>query len=304
MHIDGTTLKTLEGLIILNKMSSYNTNSEGPQEIQTSPKNNTSASISVDNNLESRLGIINVMFTMPKEILSWAAGTFYDGKIEVITDSSSMNAAQRAILMPNSERYRCIVCGATRSTADWDYTTCKGTKDVPHSPEYRIPVGWFPLCSRTGISYLIAQLQMGINPNIQTANFGKNINDIKNKADLDSKLTNLAVNMAISIMGSLLSNKNNYADWLMASPNYELLPQVFNVPFLESTMTSLAANLLASYTKGKNMEAVGKVLETRARIEQEITNKTERNAQEQQITQNNSNKNTWGIFEPLKPRNR
>ena len=262
------------------------------------PKTNASTSISIDTNAESRLGIINVMFTLDKSILSWAAGTFYDGKIEAAEDSNS-NQSSKIILVPNSDKYKCPVCSETRTRADFDWAICRGSKEKRHKPEYREAVDWYPLTSRTGISFLLSQLQMGINANIQTANFGKNISDVKNKADLDYKLTNLAVNQAISIIGALLSNKNNYAEWLLEDSTYQSLPQVFNVPFLTSTMTALAANLLASYTKGKNMEAVSKVLETRTRIEQEITNKTERSAQEQQITQNNS-KNSWGIFEGLR----
>lgn len=277
-----------------------NNSSEGDINVKE-PHANTSTSISIDTNHESRLGIINVMFTLDRSILSWAAGTFYDGKIELIEDQSSPSEP-KTVLVPNSDKYKCPKCNETRTRADWDWAICRGSKESPHKAEYREAVEWYPLTSRTGISFLLSQLQMGINPNIQTANFGKNINDIKNKADLDSKLTNLAVNQAISIIGALLSNKENYAKWLLVDPSYVLLPQVFNVPFLASTMTALASNLLASYTKGKNMEAVGKVLETRTRIEQEITNKSERSAQEQQITQNNNNRGSWGIFEGLKPR--
>jgi hypothetical protein len=286
----------------------YNNEAEGGA--RQDPRNNTSTSIAIDSSNESRLGIIAVMFTLDKSILSWAAGTFYDGKLETIDDVNSQGN-QKVVLVPNSDKYCCQyiyknedgttrVCGETRTKSDWDWAVCKGTKEKPHKAEYREAVEWYPLVSRTGISFLLSQLQMGINPNIQTANFGKNINDVKNKADLDSKLTNLAVNQAISIVGALLSNRNNYADWLLKDPHYNILPQVFNVPFLTSTMTALASNLLASYTKGKNMEAVGKVLETRTRIEQEITNKSERSAQEQQITQNNSRNNSWGIFDALR----
>ena len=279
-------------------MSSYNNEADGAIKIQE-PRANTSTSIAIDSNNESRLGIINVMFTLDKSILSWAAGTFYDGKIETIDDLNSPKN-QKIVLVPNSDKYQCRVCGETKTRTDWDWAICRGNKENHHNAEYREAVEWYPLTSRTGISFLLSQLQMGINPNIQTANFGKNINDVKNKADLDSKLTNLSVSQAISIIGALLSNKNNYAEWLLKDPTYQLLPQVFNVPFLTSTMTALASNLLASYTKGKNMEAVGKVLETRTRIEQEITNKSERSAQEQQITQSNNSKNSWGIFDGLR----
>ena len=282
-------------------MSSYNNEADGAIKMQE-PHANTSTSIAIDSNNESRMGIINVMFTLDKSILSWAAGTFYDGKIETVEDPNSPSN-QKIILVPNSDKYKCPIedCGETRTRMDWDWTICKGKKEKPHKAEYREAVEWYPLVSRTGISFLLSQLQMGINPNIQTANFGKNINDIKNKADLDYKLTNLAVNQAISIVGALLSNKNNYAGWLLKDRSYQTLPQVFNVPFLTSTMTALASNLLASYTKGKNMEAVGKVLETRTRIEQEITNKSERSAQEQQITQsNNPRGGLWGVFDGLK----
>jgi hypothetical protein len=284
-------------------MINYNNGEQGANSPPSSPRNNTSTSISVNSNGETKLGIINVMFTLDPSILSWAAGTFYDGKIEVVDDVSSMNGNQKTILMPNSDKYRCKICGETRTRSDWDYTLCKGTKDNPHDLEYREPLDWHPLSSKTGISFMLAQLQIGINPNIQTANFGRNINDVKNNSDLDYKLTKMATNQAISIMGAFLSNKDNYAPWLLEKPNYESLPQAFNIPFLTSTMTALAQNLLASYTKGKNMEAVGKVLETRTRIEQEITNKSERSAQEQQITQNN-NRNSWGIFEALRPKGR
>ena len=282
-------------------MLSNNNGAEGGFFSQA-PHNNTSTSISVDTNAETKLGIINVMFTLDKNILSWAAGTFYDGKIEQVDNPFS--DLQKTIIVANSDQYTCVICGETRTKSDWDWAVCKGTKEKPHKQEYRKPLDWYPLVSKTGLSFLLSQLQMGINPNIQTANFGKNINDIKNKADLDSKLTNLAVNQAIAIIGALLSNKNNYAEWLLTDPSYNVLPQVFNIPFLTSTMTALAANLLASYTKGKNMEAVGKVLETRTRIEQEITNKSERSAQEQQITQNKNNRNSWGIFEGLRPHQR
>lgn len=233
-------------------MTLNNNETTGTTNNQITP-NNTSMSIAVDSNSESRLGIINVMFTLDKSILNWAAETFYDGKIETIEDASTINGNTKTILVPNSDKYKCKKCGSIRTRSDWDYMICKGTPENSHPVEYREPINWYPLCSKTGISFLLAQLQMGINPNIQTANFGKNINDVKNKADLDYKLTNLATNLSISIIGSLLSDKKNYATWILESPNYELLPQVYNIPFLTSIMTALALNLLASYTKGKNI---------------------------------------------------
>ena len=116
-------------------MINYNNGEQGANSPPSSPRNNTSTSISVNSNGETKLGIINVMFTLDPSILSWAAGTFYDGKIEVVDDVSSMNGNQKTILMPNSDKYRCKICGETRTRSDWDYTLCKGTKDNPHDLE-------------------------------------------------------------------------------------------------------------------------------------------------------------------------
>jgi hypothetical protein len=255
-------------------------------------QNNTSTSIAVDSGSENRLGIINVMFYLDPNILNWAAGTFYDGKI-VTTDD------KKQIIVPNSERYTCNICNDTKTINDWDYATCRGTKENPHPPNYRTPVDWHPLTSRTGITCLLSQLQIGMNSNIQTGNFSKNLNDIKGKADLDTRLTNLATNQAVSGIGAVLSNPKNYAEWLLTDKTYSRLPEVFNIPFLENVMTGLAINLLASLSKGKNMEAVSKVLENRAHIEQEITNKSERSQLEQQLDRNN-NSGWGGLFNFVK----
>ncbi len=277
-------------------MSNINSSETPGRQNNNVGQNNTSTSIAVDNGSENRLGIINVMFYLDPNILNWAAGTFYDGKI-VTTDDN------KQIIVPNSERYTCNICHSTKSVNDWDYSVCKGTPEKPHPPTYRTPIDWHPLTSRTGITCLLSQLQIGMNSNIQTGNFSKNLNDIKGKADLDTRLTNLATNQAISGIGAVLSNPKNYADWLLQDKTYALLPEVFNIPFLENVMTGLAINLLASLSKGKNMEAVSKVLENRAHIEQEITNKSERSQLEQQLDRNN-NSGWGGLFNFIKDKPR
>ena len=58
-----------------------------------------------------------------------------------------------------------------------------------------------------------------------------------------------------------------------------------NKGFLSSVKTEYTLNIWASMSKGKNLEAVGKVLENRAHIEQEISNKTERAETEHSLSQ-------------------
>lgn len=272
-------------------------NKQEPREpdYQDNPRNLSNTSISLDNHGDSRQGIITVMFGLPDELAAWVANTWWDGKIE-------MNEDKKRVMIPNAEYYKCPVCKETYSASSSPlYSECRGTKDKPHKKRITIPVDWHPLCSRTGISFLLGQLQANINPNIQTGNFGKNMLDVENKVDQDSRFLRMSVKTGIAIIGSLLSNKDNYAPWLLDDKTYQRLPQVFSIPFLTSVMTETGMNIYSSYTKGKGLAAVGKVLDTRAHIEQEITNKSERSAFEQQSSdRQNALSGLFHLNEPKK----
>jgi len=236
--------------------------------------------ISIEPDKAQRQGIIDVVFNLDPNVMNWLANTFWDGKLSTKRDGMT-------VMVPNSEYYICPTCHSTKSTAlniPSLYQECRGSKENPHPVTVTVPLDWHPIGSRTGVSFLVGQLHANINPNIQTGNYGKSTTDVVNKADLDSKFTKMAVKTAEAIVASFLSNANNFAPGLLEDKSYERLPQVFNVAFLTTIITEVAINLLASYTKGKNMAAVAKILETRAHIEQEIMNRSERSATEEAIS--------------------
>ncbi len=276
-----------------------------PYHQTTSASPNNSISLTTTN--ENKQGIINVIFTLDPSELEWIANTWWDGKIETDAEGHSR-------MIPNVTYYRCpyiytkkatkgtktdTVCGNLKSmTDDPLYTECRGKPHHPHESTQTDPYNWHPLCSEKGMLYLLGQLKANINPNIQTANFGKSSQDVKVKADLEDKLINTATDMGKSIVISLLADQRNLAPWLLADPTYGKLPEVFSISFLTNQMTETSMNILASYTKGKNMEAVAKVLENRIRTEQEITNKSERSALEQNLNQSSNGgiNSIFGIF--------
>lgn len=253
----------------------------------TTIKENSSiplATISINSDKESRQGIIDIVFTMDPNIMNWIASSFWDGKIQ-------KDEENRNIMIPNAEYYRCSICNNQKPAVlniPLLYRECQGTQESPHQRCSTIPIEWHPILSRTGVSFLIGQLHANINPNIQTGNFGKNSNDVKNNADLDAKFLRISVKTAEAIVASLLANPDNYASEMLDDKSYAILPRVFNVPFLTTIIIEIAMNLYASYTKGKNMAAVSKILENRAYIEQAIMNRSERSATEQAISQSNN----------------
>lgn len=259
--------------------------SQFPQNNYAQPQNvsNTSIAVGVTENADRRQSIVNVIFgENAADLMKWAANTFWDGQI--IKDEKT----GKTLMVPNSEYFKCAICKAMYPTSYSNYYHCRGTTTAPHEKILTEPVDWHPLASRTGLSFINGQIIANINSNIQTANFGKTTNDVKQNTDMDMRLLRSAIKTATAIMGSFLSNKDNYASWLLEDKSYSRLPEVFNIPFLTATMTNLALNLYASYSKGKGMAAVAKVLENRAHIEQEILNKSERSAQEMTTSQSNS----------------
>lgn len=249
-------------------MADQQTAFENPVTFDTTQGNTT---VSLASSSSERQGIIEVLFSLDDGLIESLANTFWDGRL----DSDLENGSKK--IMPNSEYYKCPVCGSVKNIyKDRNYRFCEGTPEHRHEFKFTEPVDWHPLASRTGLSFIFGQLQANINSNIQTGNYGKSTNDVSASASLDQRLINSATNVAISIVGGFLSNINNYADWLLQDPYLSLLPQVFNVPFLTSVMTSTAMNILAAYSKGKNMAAVEKMMETRAVIEQRQTNVSER----------------------------
>lgn len=260
----------------------------GGTDVRRESPHLSTTSVSLDTHTDSRQGIIPVMFGLPSDLLSWIANTWWDGKIETTEDG-------KTLLVPNAEYYKCPLCEEIYSVAWYPlYQECSGTKENPHAKVLTTPTNWHPLCSRTGISYLLGQLQANINSNIQTANFGKTSLDVKGNTDLDMRFLNTAAETSIAIMGSMLSNPNNYAGWLLEDKTFSVLPQVFNIPFLTSVMTEMGINIYSSFSKGKQLAAVSKLLENRAHIEQEILNKSERSALEQQLSEHNNSGN--GLF--------
>jgi len=243
-------------------------NFEKPITFDSTEGNTT---VSLTTSPSERQGIIEVLFSLDDTLIESLANTFWDGRLDVDPETGSKK------IMPNSEYYKCPLCGSVKNIyKDRNYRFCEGTPDHKHQFTFTDPVDWYPLASRTGLSFIFGQLQANINSNIQTGNYGKSTNDVAESASLDQRIINAATNVAISIVGGFLSNINNYADWIIQDPDLKLLPQVFNVPFLTSIMTSMAMNILAAYSKGKNMAAVEKMMESRAVIEQRQTNVSER----------------------------
>jgi len=241
---------------------------ENPITFDTTQGNTT---VSLASSPSEKQGIIEVLFSLDDSLIESLANTFWDGRLDSDPETGSKK------IMPNSEYYKCPVCGSVKNIyKDRNYRFCEGMPEHKHEFTFTEPVDWHPLASRTGLSFIFGQLQANINSNIQTGNYGKSTNDVSASASLDQRLINAATNVSISIVGGFLSNINNYADWLVQDPDLKRLPQVFNVPFLTSVMTSMAMNILAAYSKGKNMAAVEKMMETRAVIEQRQTNVSER----------------------------
>ncbi|MGC9132351.1 MAG: hypothetical protein ACP5HJ_01740 [Candidatus Micrarchaeia archaeon] len=230
---------------------------------------NSLSNIPIGESIKEKQGIIEIMFKLDDNLLASIANVWWDGKL--ITDPET----GEKIIVPNSEYYRCPICKRRISVDTYGYRVCSGTKENPHEPTFTEPENWHPLLSRTGMAFLIGQLQANISTNIQTANFGKSSSDAESRAELDEKLLNIAYNNQMSIIGALLSNPDNIADWIKEDKTYKKMVEVFNLSFIRSVGISLTLNLYASYSKGKGMAAVGRVLDTRTHIEQTITSTSE-----------------------------
>ncbi|MEM3846347.1 MAG: hypothetical protein QXU98_11690 [Candidatus Parvarchaeota archaeon] len=249
----------------------------------SSPFANTISNITFDQS--NKTGIIDVLFQMPPELINWVASVFYDSHLSGNT------------LFPNVDFYQCPVCKAIKPTATGAiqlYGICKGTKDNPHPPTTTIPMDWRPICSKKGITYLLGEINSLINSNISTANFQTSENDVKKNATIEDNMLLVAFDKAQYVLASIIDNRTEYlADWLLKDE--KTLLKTFNMNFIASVLVSMTKNIQAAMSKGKSMAAVKSVVENRARVEQEITNKTERQEATQQISQSNG-----GLFSGIR----
>ncbi|MEM3846240.1 MAG: hypothetical protein QXS81_05025 [Candidatus Micrarchaeaceae archaeon] len=233
----------------------------------------------------NRTGIIDVLFQMPPELINWIASVFYDSHLTGNT------------LFPNVDFYECPTCKAIKPTATGAiqlYGVCKGTKDNPHPPTTTIPMDWRPITSKKGITYLLGEINSLVNSNISTANFQTSESDVKKNASIEDNMLLVAFDKAQYVMASMIDNRTEYlADWLLKDE--KTLLKTFNMNFIASVLVSMTKNIQAAMSKGKSMAAVKSVVENRARVEQEITNKTERQEATQQISQSNG-----GLFSGIK----
>ena len=230
-------------------------------------------------NEEGRSGIIEIMFNLDQDLVEWIASTFWDGKVKYDENG-------KPYIMPNVDYYLCPTCNTKKSTSLGItnlYASCRGTPEKPHELIGTVPLEWRPKVSKTGLGYLVGKLHAKINPNIKTGNFSKTATDAKNHAEQEDIFKWISFKSAVADIDSLLANAQYIAPWIMEDINN--LPVVFNIGFLSSVKTEYTLNIWASMSKGKNLEAVGKVLENRAHIEQEISNKTERAETEHSLSQ-------------------
>ena len=264
------------------------------EEGLTISKNSISSpSISLDQ--LSRQSIVEVIFSLDVNVVNWIGSTFYDSHTSKLENGNT-------VLVPNSEFYKCPKCNAVKS-ANTDivklYAECNGDGKKPHERTPTEPLNWRPLLTKAGINYTLGEIYAFVNANIQTGNFGKSENDVKKKAQMEDRLLGTAFDKSLYVMASILDDKTRcIASWLLVDGGKEL-PKVFNIGFLTATLINMTYNNLASLTKGRDMSAVSKILESRSHIEQEI-----RNVSERQETQQEIQKKGWGIlgniFQPKK----
>lgn len=232
----------------------------------------SSPTISLDD--QARQSIVTVMFSLDINIINWIGSTYYDAHTMKQENGS-------ILLVPNAEFYECPKCKQVKSS-NTDiaklYSECSGTKQKSHDTIPTKPLNWKPLFSKSGINYILGSIYAMINANIQTGNFGKNELDVKKKAELDERLMWTAFDSSVYSWASILDDrKTNVALWIVGEDgNDKKVIEVFNVGFLARELVNMTINIYSSLTKGKGMEAVSKLMESRSHIEQEIINRTQR----------------------------
>lgn len=207
--------------------------------------------------------IVKVMFGTDDRLVDWHLNDFYDSHLEKSDKGDPL-------IVPNANVYKCPKCGAIKrkdSSMLRAYTTCAGSKKRSHTSVYTQPIDWKNKLSRAGISFMLGQIGAAINANIGTANYGKSATDVKKNAEMEDRLMYGAYFVSCSILAILISEYKTYvADWVIKEKQ---LANIFSEPFCANFIVQMSYNILGNLSKGKGMEAIAKVLESRIRTETE-----------------------------------
>lgn len=236
-------------------------------DVQTAPQmvmTSQSPSINIgDTNKES---IIKVVFNLDPHVVDWILNTFYDSHLEALEEK------QMPVSVPNAEVYRCPKCNIDKKRELGpikQYLFCSGTELSKHDKMYTVPVDWKPILSQAGLYYILGQVNASMNTNIATANFGKSENDVKNHASLEDRLKYNAFYLAFTMLSVIESGYKLYCSkWIDIEKKLHV---VFSIGFDTNFLIHMTNNILSNFTKGKNMETLGKVLENKVSTETSAT---------------------------------
>ena len=230
------------------------------QQAQPPQPNIDMRSPSINISEASREGVINVMFQMDPKILDWIVNTFFDSHIELsgTTENPTID------VIPNASYYLCPVCNTQKSKdASYSkqmYVVCSGTKDSPHVLTPTHPVDWKPILKKTGLYYLLGQINSALNKNIATGNLTTGEVDIKRKWSLQDRMTYIAWYLSYSMLAVVAGQYRNYvAEWVIEQRK---LHTIFSVGFCTNFIVNMSQNIVSNSTKAKGMSAASKVMDT------------------------------------------
>lgn len=223
---------------------------------------------SININQGSREGVISKMFELDPKILNWVYNTFGDSHMEVDARSGE------TVVVPNSTLFQCPTCKSIKnrqtSLTRSSYLMCYGSSDKSkkerHEPTPTYPLNHRPILNDAGLNYLLGEIGATLNQNIGTANFSNTDTDTRNKISLEERLRYQAWYNSYTILSVIAISRHQefVADWVLKARK---LDKIFSVDFCTNCIINMTMNMAANSTKGKQMAAAGRVMDTRISTE-------------------------------------
>ncbi len=222
-------------------------------------------------NNDNRESITKVLFQIDPNLLDSIARTFYDSHIEV--------SGENPTIKPNAKFYVCpyvekdengdvkFACNQIYDKEVYlGYSTCNGTLEHPHPRTITIPKDWHPILTDAGFNFILGALEMDLNGNLATGNYGErevsNVAGAKNKMNLEKELMRNSHKMACFMINTLLGNIRLYIN-----PEYYTPPKkisnLFTYSFVYKFVLSMTRNIFSVLSRGKSMDAVNAIATNR-----------------------------------------
>lgn len=212
----------------------------------------------------SREGVVNIMFHLDTKLLDWIANQFYSSHVEQTISGEH----SKLEIIPNSTYYKCPKCGSIKSrdtSIGKAYLSCSGTSERKHRAVSTAPQDFHPILKKEGLYYLLGNINSALNANIATGNVSAGESDLKKNMSLEDRLRYKAWYLAYSTLAVLVGQYNIYVSEDIIKN--KKLASVFNIGFCTNFIISMADNIIANSTKGKNMAAASKVMDTKISTE-------------------------------------